>query len=678
MKNLKILFCLFFLLSIGSTNVWGAVNEGEEYSWNSSTKTLTIHKAGDFADGIIGDYGVTTNKPEWKDSYSDEAIKIIIADGITTIGTQNFNNFSKLQTIVLPASLATIKQGAFASCPKLQEVLFKGSPDEWASIDFQSSDANYHSYPFSTSTAETRKFAFYYTSGSASESVNIVLTSAISQIKPYAFYKATNVVDVYIPGTITTIGNHAIDCSITNLYVNKKKAPGTGTTSISWKKTGTTLYVPEGATSSYKSKPYYNSTSESTTGAKNIGASSDYSGIRASGIGGTGNTYKMNGNFDNIAWSLDTTGTLLLYGTGSISTNYSGTSFGSSINLPWGRFRRLVNKVIIRPNGEDIADLNTIIKYAYALNSIVIEQTSIPTCGVVATNGSTSFDALFDQSKNVVLKIKPASLTNASASRLGSAPWNDAKLDIQLSDDLVIDQASGDNSTILTNCSTYVEKPVNVQLTRSTLSSEMYNTFCSPVNMTEAEVTAMFGAETELVEFDGTEIKDGVLNLKFKKTTSITAGTPYLIQPAVAVSNPTFTDVNPASIATSGSIAEVVGETHADFYGTLAPVEVSSDYAENKNFIFLLADNKLTYATGGTLKGMRAYFLLKKGTPSSVMAKRPVLQISNGENTTTDLGQVPSDKIQCTKVLRDGQIYILRGEKAYNLQGIEIDRPNKL
>ena len=184
----------------------------------------------------------------------------------------------------------------------------------------------------------------------------------------------------------------------------------------------------------------------------------------------------------------------------------------------------------------------------------------------------------------------------------------------------------------------------------------------------------MFGAETELVEFDGTEIKDGVLNLKFKDASSITAGTPYLIQPAVAVSNPTFTDVNPASIATSGSI---VSGTHADFHGTLAPVD-ASDYAEDKNFIFLLANNKLTYATSGTLKGMRAYFLLKKGTPSSVMAKRPVLQIGNGENTTTDLGQVPSDKIQCTKVLRDGQIYILRGEKAYNLQGIEIDRPNKL
>ena len=35
----------------------------------------------------------------------------------------------------------------------------------------------------------------------------------------------------------------------------------------------------------------------------------------------------------------------------------------------------------------------------------------------------------------------------------------------------------------------------------------------------------------------------------------------------------------------------------------------------------------------------------------------------------TSVEQVPSDQVQCTKVLRDGQIFILRGEKVYNAQG---------
>ena len=52
---------------------------------------------------------------------------------------------------------------------------------------------------------------------------------------------------------------------------------------------------------------------------------------------------------------------------------------------------------------------------------------------------------------------------------------------------------------------------------------------------------------------------------------------------------------------------------------------------------------------------------------------QPIASYS-GEFTTTgevptSVDQVPSDQVQCTKVLRDGQIFILRGDKVYNAQG---------
>ncbi|MBR1878040.1 MAG: leucine-rich repeat domain-containing protein [Paludibacteraceae bacterium] len=45
------------------------------------------------------------------------------------------------------------------------------------------------------------------------------------------------------------------------------------------------------------------------------------------------------------------------------------------------------------------------------------------------------------------------------------------------------------------------------------------------------------------------------------------------------------------------------------------------------------------------------------------------LNIVARNETSTEIENVPSDQVQCTKVLRDGQIYILRGEQTYTVTG---------
>ena len=684
MKNLKILFCLFFLLSIGSTNVWGEVTA------SYSGTTLTISGTGEMTASLATTY-ISWNTT-WKPSATaivisdgvtaihNEAFKgftkvtsvtiansvqsigeqafsgcskltsIVIPDGITTIENRTFYNCSALVSVTIPASVTTIDYGAFYGCSSVSEI-HASTPNQWAGIVFnEGGGASIEkAHPFGVSSAKSRNFYFY---GNSSPSNAIVLEPGITEVKPYAFYKATDITGINIPGSVTTIGTNAFNVSSYSsawVAINKKTAPTT--VGASAFKTGVTLYVPTGST----------------------GYGSTWNGLTVNNANVSG---KIQEGDNKVSWDLSENGVLTLDATNSTTKNLSINNAGAS--LPWAQFRRLVYKIKIKGEIEGIGNL---LKYIYGNSEIILDQDAIPTINAngIATTGSTSYAELFNKRDQLKLTIKLASLTHSTTSNLASAPLSDIKSgttkwwQVGLSEQVNIEDNNDNSETLLSNCSTYVEKPFDLQLNR-TLSTEYYNTFCSPVNMTEAEVTAMFGAETELVEFDGTEIINDTLRLKFKTAESITAGKPYLIWPESPVSNPTFTDVNPASIATSGSI---VSGTHADFHGTLAPVD-ASDYAEDKNFIFLLADNKLTYATGGTLKGMRAYFLLKEGTPASVMAKRPVLQIGNGENTTTDLGQVPSDKIQCTKVLRDGQIYILRGEKAYNLQGIEIDRPNKL
>ena len=44
----------------------------------------------------------------------------------------------------------------------------------------------------------------------------------------------------------------------------------------------------------------------------------------------------------------------------------------------------------------------------------------------------------------------------------------------------------------------------------------------------------------------------------------------------------------------------------------------------------------------------------------------------NSQDGKQGVGAVQSNQVQCTKVVRDGQIFILRGDKTYTLQGQEI------
>lgn len=637
MKNLKILFCLFFLLSIGSTNVWGYTSGTTTVTVSGTTITVSPTNG---ISGAMKDYSSSSDINSLWGTSIRSATNLIIEEGVTHIGAYSFYGFSNITSVTIPTSVTSIGTYAFYNCSAMATIYYAGTPNGWASISFAARTSN----PFYAKNGGS--FCF---NGSKNTTSYLAFAQGLERINDHAFYNAS-FSTINIPGSVQYIGAYALYCSPGTIVINNATPPSLGSsTSISYKATTGKLYVRKGTQTTYNSASTWNSAPDGIEEFEVTGTSLDTYG-------------------SNIKWTFADNGTLTLDASAVGASKI--ISYDSYLQYKWTNARRLVNKVILK--GE-ITELTKTFTYCFGLNEIELDQSTIPT---ITTDGDKiAFNSRFDQSKNVVLKIKPASLTDdVNASRLGSAPWNNAKLDIQLSEDVEIDETI-DNTTLLGNIHSYVEKPFNMNLNRSTLSTKYYNTFCSPVDMTAEEVTAMFYAETILVEFARTEIDDdGVLNLIFTTATSITAGKPYLIWPKSPVSNPTFTDVNPASIATSGSI---VSGTHADFHGTLAPVD-ASDYAKNKNFIFLLADNKLTYATGGTLKGMRAYFLLKEGTPSSVMAKRPVLQIGNGENTTTDLEQVPSDKIQCTKVLRDGQIYILRGEKAYNLQGIEIDRPNKL
>ncbi len=73
--------------------------------------------------------------------------------------------------------------------------------------------------------------------------------------------------------------------------------------------------------------------------------------------------------------------------------------------------------------------------------------------------------------------------------------------------------------------------------------------------------------------------------------------------------------------------------------------------------------------TGSTLGAHKAYMIYDAPSgPNSA----PVRFVFKHEQTTTDIENVQSDKVQCTKVIRNGQLIIIKDGKEYNAQGLII------
>ena len=200
-----------------------------------------------------------------------------------------------------------------------------------------------------------------------------------------------------------------------------------------------------------------------------------------------------------------------------------------------------------------------------------------------------------------------------------------------------------------------------VNMTRS-LTSSQYNTFCLPFALDDDQLQEFFGAGYDLEEFVSSSLEGDVLNLVFNKVTSLEAGKPYLLQPSVDVVNPSFEGVTIAATEP----ADQKSDANISFHATFAPTELEGG---NRNLLFLGADNELFYpASTANIKAFRAYFELKGAAVNSA----PKARIVKKQDSATGIeNQMVNGKCGNGKFLKDGQLYILREGKMYNVLGME-------
>ncbi len=212
---------------------------------------------------------------------------------------------------------------------------------------------------------------------------------------------------------------------------------------------------------------------------------------------------------------------------------------------------------------------------------------------------------------------------------------------------------SSDNDAIGDN----YNQTVDVNLTRSLLTNESFNTICLPFALSNAQLEDIFGAGYDLEELVSSEIDGDILNLSFNKVTSLVAGKPYLLQPASDVTNPSFEGVT----ISATSPADQISDEFISFHGTFAPTELTGG---NKNLLFLGAENELFWpASTGDIKGFRAYFEVKgaaqKAKAARIVKKEDQAQaLDNIENT-----------LPAQKRILNGQLVIEKNGTFYNAQG---------
>lgn len=208
------------------------------------------------------------------------------------------------------------------------------------------------------------------------------------------------------------------------------------------------------------------------------------------------------------------------------------------------------------------------------------------------------------------------------------------------------------------------DETVDFTLNRTLYCDGYYNTLCLPFSLASLENTPLENAEVvTLVDADITGTKEEgnmVLNIEIEQVSAIEAGKPYLVSfpSGNDLTSMTFNDVT-----ISATVPQTIHTTLLDMVGILAPTEMA---ANTDSQLFLGANNTLYWSDGSApLKGYRAYFRTNSVSVTPGMPAR----IVKHENTTTAISNV-LDEQHAQKILRDGQLVIIRHGKQYNVSGV--------
>lgn len=201
----------------------------------------------------------------------------------------------------------------------------------------------------------------------------------------------------------------------------------------------------------------------------------------------------------------------------------------------------------------------------------------------------------------------------------------------------------------------YNNKYVNVKTNR-TFTAGHWHTICFPFSIDNWNLKNVFGDAVELAYLSTSNLVGEDLYLHFGTDVNYTdACKPYLIKPSKDVAE--YAEFSGVWFSTEAN-SKTAHTNNANFIGSFEQKVLTADQ------YFMGNDDNLYTNAGVIMGGYRAYFEFGASVPAGVRAHITI----NGK-VTTDVENVQSDDVQCTKVIENGQLYMMYKGTKYNIQG---------
>lgn len=263
------------------------------------------------------------------------------------------------------------------------------------------------------------------------------------------------------------------------------------------------------------------------------------------------------------------------------------------------------------------------------------------------------------------------------------ATWVDKHLD---ENDSKEDGASNEDVIKLMKNTNHTTETESFTVTRK-LVGGMYNTICMPFTLRLEGLMnehPLYGAKA--YDFSGidplydTGTNEPVTVLNFTEVTTLLPGKPYLIMPEADVTEDMrFTGVSRTDLTLEPQSKTVIygdNELEISFHGVINPTDIPA------GALMVVADNRLAVNTedNSTMKGMRGYFTIDFSSLAAQEVQEQALDgrvyLSFKKPVTTSVPLAPEAEQPTTpkveKIMRDGQIYIIRDGVTYTITGARV------
>ena len=211
----KLILFLALLPMMASADDSGACGTNLTWTYESATNTLTISGTGN-----MNNYQSYSYASPW-DSFRSSIKKVIIENGVTSIGDFAFNNCRGLTSVTIPNSVTSIGGCAFSRCSGLTSVTIPNSVTSIGDFAF-SICSGLASVTIPNSVTSIGDCAFNSCDGLTSVHISdlvawcnitfagIPFRNLSSTL--HLYLNGTEVKDLVIPNNVTTIGDNAFSC----------------------------------------------------------------------------------------------------------------------------------------------------------------------------------------------------------------------------------------------------------------------------------------------------------------------------------------------------------------------------------------------------------------------------------------------------------------------------------